>query len=284
MAFLLQTDRDRIGTNAYQVVETYSCPNNQLEATAAALWENIPSGQWDADNPPMCVKVRQRKNAYRRGEGQVPSGQIVAVYRTLTTDELMERDPPKGVVILTSRARGDKASVDSSGRTVIGVDSDDKTGRTVWKIVSGPSVALKPQTVYRVHACVNSKSMYIDAFVDKLGCLNSNMMTRLGQYGANDGELLFEQMSMQPTRFNRKLYWVDYDFRWSGEKGKTWDQLTLARKFERKAVQVPQLDTAGEEVDGGEKLVHTLVPTDDTRQVSLYTRYSFDRINRLCQW
>ena len=281
---LLKTRTRQIGTGAWQSVEEYSCPNSQLVGEAATLWARTPAGPWSTQAAPVAVDVGYEKNAYRVGGGTVPSGRIVAVYRTLTVDEYMERVTNKGVVLVKSLARGEQIVTDRDDNIIQGIDPTDITGRTVWKIVEGSSLAAKPQTVFTVHACVRSKSMYIDAFTSFLGYTNSTFMTQLGKWGAGKRELLLVQIGAQPTRYKKSHYWVDYAFLWTGERGKTWDTITLARKFERKAVQIPQLDTDGVEVTGGEKVVHTLVPTEDTREARVYTSENFDRINRLCLW
>jgi len=268
----------QIGDDAWQVTEMYSCLDAEIASMKASLWMRRIQGL-SGKMTPLAVSVKAQKSFFAKGKAM-----LHAVYQTPTLDQYMARYTPKGVVYVRSYAKGQQVTTDVSGKMLNGIDPDDSTGRTVWKIVRGSAAEMRPHTVYRVHAVVNSKTMYVDAFVDKVGMVNSGMMTRLGQYGAGAGELILIAMNARPLPYNKTKYVVDYDFLWSGDKGVDWNDMGLSRKFEKKAVQVEQIDTDGDAVAGGEKIHVTLVPSTSTRAVSVFKSTSFDRINRLCMW
>jgi len=281
---LLRTITQRLDDKAWAVTEIYSAPYSEKATHEAALWARIPPG-YSGREAPVAVQVTTDPEFFGGGgTNALKKSRIVAHYRTLATEEYMLRYPSKGVVLGRSYHRGEKIIRDKDGNTIQGTDPTDSTGRTVWAIVEGSEMARRPQTAFTVHAVVAGKTTYIDQFLDKLGMINNTIMSRLGKYGASAGELLFFQISFRPTRFDKGKYIVDYGFLWTGERGKTWDTVTLARKFERKAVQVPTVTYAGEESTTNLKYTHALVPTADTHHARIYDRANFSPIDALCQW
>ncbi len=122
-----------------------------------------------------------------------------------------------------------------------------------------------------------------------------------GQYGAGPKELLFVTLSANPARYDAgrfgRRYIVDYDFLWSGEKGKTWDNICVARRFEKHVIYRTMYDEAGVKT-GTKRALHGLVPVEErevggtnrlvlnnvTRTATLYETANLSVINALAQW
>ncbi len=280
---LFRTITRRLDDKAWAVTEIYGAPHSERVGHEAALWARIPPG-YSGREAPIAVQVTT-DTAFFGGGGTdaLTKDRIVAQFRTPTVEEYMLRYPSKGVVHGRSYHRGDKIRTDKNGLTITGIDPTDTTGRTIWQIIEGSDMARRPQTAFTVHAIVKSKSIYIDQFIDKLGKLNSTIMTKLGRFGASAKELLFFQLAFQPTQFDKNKWIVDYGFLWTGVKGKTWDTVTLARKFTKSAVDVVLFDVDGTDT-GRKKQTHSLVPTSDTRYARIYDTANLSPINALCQW
>ena len=273
------TTTERLGTDAWGVTETWICPNAERAATETYLWgrrPDVPGVPGGGLFSPHAIRVRRQKD-YHPG-----CTFLTAQYRALSTDEFMERYPSKGVVLVLPAMRMENIKYDKNGVLVNGIDPTDPTGATVYKIVQGPSTVRRPLLVFRVHAIVSSKSMWIDQHADKLGMVNSNFMSRLGRYGAGKGELLFNRMAAAPLPWDKSKYVVDYDFAWSGQRGVVWNKLSVSRMFKRKVVQVSRVNSAGE--DDGFRDIYTKVPTDTWAYAPTYGEKNFTMINNLCNW
>lgn len=278
---LLRTNPVRLDTNAWSVEEHYLVPEASFQSEMAALWGRSPtvvgipaSGRF----APQAVAMPTNWHYYGKGLHR-----IIAQYRTLSTDEYMERYPSKGVVLMLPAMRMETIKYDKNGILVNGVDPTDPTGATVYKIVSGPSTVRRPLLVYRVHAIISSKSIWIDQHADKLGMINSNFMSRLGRYGAGKGELLFTRMAAAPLQWDKSKYVVDYDFAWTGQRGVVWNRLSVSRMFKRRVVEVPYVDSDGEETDVT-RPIYAELPTDTWKYAPMYGEKNFGMINNLCSW
>jgi len=267
----------RIGPSAWAGRRQFTCPKAETDTQVSYLWTTTYPG------------TSGRSAAYAAKVSANPSGHsineaiIVVDYRTLTNDEYMERFPSKGIVYTRASSRSEAMLLDQNGNMISGVDPSDTTGKSVWKIESGPDTILRPQIVYIVHAHTSARTYYVDVFADKLGMLNSNMMTKLGQYGADAGELLFFRMEARPNPHDKVHYIVDYSFLWSGKKSTSWNELTVSRKWEKKVITVPVLNLAGK-ATGDTKQIYSLVPTNTTRTAKPFKSYNFLLIDSICQW
>ena len=284
---LLRTVRRKLNTEMWAVTEIYSCPHAEQLSNEAALWIRVPSG-FGGRMGPRAQQVTIDNDFFGKA-----SDRIVAQYRTLTNDEYMERHPSKAIVSWRGAARGEATKEDRDGNTIEGVDKTDLTGKTQWVRTKGGNMIYKPQVVFRAHGCVSSKTIYLDQFADKLGMVNSTFMTRFGQYGAGVGELLFMRMAGEPVQSSGSKYWVDYDFLWTGEKSKKWNEMTISRRFEKHAMVRPVYNTVG--VATGEKrVIYQLLPVeesggalslnDTTRTATLFESANLSPINAICQW
>lgn len=273
----IRTIRTQLDTKMWTVVEIWSCDNSELATNEALAWTRIPAG-YSGRFAPRAVEVVGTKG----GMGGTRA-RIIAKYRTLSNDELMLRFPPKGVVYVQGAARSQRIWVDRNGNTIQGIDDSDLTGRTSWKIFDGPDTVVKPETTFRVHAVVNSKSIWVDQYVTRLGSVNNSFMTQLGQYGASPGELLLTQMDAAPYKYNKATYFVDYYFAWTGERGKTWNQITKSRRMIKVVQTLPVFDTDGVDTETT-KQSPGLMPTTVTRTAQIGESFSFTFIDGICQW
>ena len=276
----LRTNPFQLGTNAWSVEEHYVVPAASFQSEMAALWARIPSvtgipasGRF----APRAVGMPTAWHYYGNGKHR-----IIAQYRTLSNDEYMERYPPKGIVLGKSAIRMERIKYDKNGVLVNGVDPTDPTGRTVYKIVAGPETVRRNLMMYRIHAIVASKSIWIDQYTDKLGMVNSSWMGNLSRWGSNKRELLFSGLSFAPLPYDKSKFVVDYDFLWDGQKGVEWNKLSISRMFKWKIAQTPRINSAGE--DEGTRDIITKVPTDTWAYAPMYAEKNFSMVNNLCNW
>lgn len=267
----------RIGPTAWAARRRFSCPTAEMQGHVSSLWQTGYPG-FSGRALPVAYKIQADPNGDSLGRSS-----IVVHYQTLTNDEYMERHPSKGVVYVRGGSRTESLTTDANGLLMVGTDPDDASGQTEWKVDRGPDGILKPNVSFVVHAFVASKTIYVDQFIDDIGRVNSNLMTRLGQYGSSAGELLFYRLDAQPSQFNKSHYVVDYHFLWTGAKGLKWDQLAVSRKWEKRALTVPLLDASGA-ATGNTRGVYGLAPTSSTRTATLYESSNFMPIDLLCQW
>lgn len=268
---------NRIGHRAWSGRRVFECPNTEVQAQITALWDTTYPG------------LTGRETAYAvRVHGpfaskDVSNSILAADYRTLTNDEYMERFASKGVVYTRGSYRSEPLILDKNGLVINGIDPTDPSGQTVWKIERGPDTKLRPQTEFVVHAHVTSRSVWVDQYADRLGMLNSTFMANIGQYGAGIGEVLFYNMKSQPNQHDKSKAIVDYAFLWSGERGLKWNELTVSRKWVKRALTVPVLDDAG--ADTGEtKKIYGSVSTSVTRTAEPFESFNFTFIDGLCNW
>ncbi len=180
----LKTTTMRLGTDAWGVTELWSCLNAEQAATETYLWgrtPDVPGVPGGGRFSPHAVRVERTKN-YRQGMTH-----LTAQYRTLSNDEYMERYPPKGVVLGRSAIRMERIKYDKNGVLVSGIDPTDPTGRTVYKIVQGPETVRRNLMLYRIHAIVASKSIWVDQYTDKLGMVNGSWMGNLSRSFSSHG-------------------------------------------------------------------------------------------------
>ena len=276
----LTTTTERLGTDAWGVTEIWSCLNAERATTEAYLWgrtPDVPGVPGGGRFSPHAIRVERTKN-YRQGMTH-----LTAQYRTLSNDEYMERYPPKGVVLGFPGFRMENIKYDKNGVLVNGIDPTDPTGRTVYKIVRGPSSVRRPLMVYRIHAIVASKSIWIDQYTDKLGMVNSSWMGNLSRWGSNKRELVFSRLGFAPLPYDKSKFVVDYDFTWTGQRGLEWNKLSISRMFMRKVVRTPVLGNDGE-ATSAERDLYMRVPTTTWAYAPMYAEKNFSMVNNLCNW
>ena len=270
----LKRRRRKIGASAWWGQRIFECPNSEATQHEAALWSSIYPG-FSGRSAPEPTDVSQEPRGI-----DVDTARIVATYQTLDNMAYMERYPPKGVVYVRGGVRSEQAVTDKGGNTIQGIDPDDITGRSVWKLQEGSGLVMRPQVTFIARCVVNSKSIYIDQFADKLGSVNNALMAKFGQYGAGPGELLFTRMEAEPLPYNKSHYRVDYSFRWSGETGKKWNGITKSRRFQKSGITIPVFNNVGDGTDST-RIIYGVRPEDALRTAQTYDETAFWPINNM---
>jgi len=245
----------RIGKDAYAVTRIYSVPNSELNGYESSMWYSIPPG-YSGRSTPYPIDISTRENFY----GADKRGQLIVQYRTLTNREYMERFAPRGVLLTNTAIQARKANAYYNNVMIQGIDPDDPTGQTIWKIIRGTGLIYETTATFIVRACVSPYSTYVENMADKLGGVNSNTMWDFGSL-SQPRHLCFTGMVTRPSQFDNSLTWVDYIFlgrrvawRPSGSTPSTsseWE--TIGQKFEVATQEVPKYDADGE--DTGEKSI-----------------------------
>ena len=221
MALTLRSQtKERIGANQFAVTEEYATANSEIVSQLDTL-ANTSHGDYGGETAPICMRAQGTGHYYRQDEARV-----VAYYRTRNWTEWMMDNVNKAIVFTTPANSSQRRKRDLDDRLLTG-QSEDVVDNVVRDIDEGENFAVRAKQHVAVHAIVDSKATYIDAFDLLGGKINNTAMSDIKTGEA--GHLLYQNMNVEPILNDSPLYKVIYNFL---HNVKPWNAQCLSVEYE----------------------------------------------------
>lgn len=254
--------RSRMTRQGWHGQRAFDLPHDLAEALVPARGTLFPG----ESGPTAAVLVDWDLNLDSPRQGR---SDLVLMYRQPTFEEWLELNAPRGVLMSRYATTMRRIKI-HKGVQLEGQDEGDPTGRIYLKIVEGSNTVAGARGVLRVHAVVNSRSVWLDQFIDRVGKYNSTTMRHFGGAGRKTW-LLMSGLTFSPRMAlgaaGQKLYTAEYDFM-INDSG--WNAPVYSRAFRLESIELD-----------ADRHVSALVPTDSVTKAVLIGKANFSPIDSL---
>jgi len=233
--------------------------------TRRAIFHNIPKSQaltivpteyspWPGESGKGAAVLVQSDSEPDHLVGTAGRARVTLLYRPLTWEEWLELHPDHGVILGQSSIRTRRV-IQHQGLIVEGQDWNDTTGAGLFHVIDGENEKIEAMTVVRIHAVVQDKAKYIDAFVDRVGKYNADALTALphGELTPKPGLWLLSGMKYSPRPTLNALWTCEYDFMLNDYRadeplatGVGWAYPCTSLKYSRESRAVLKRDVNGD--------------------------------------